>query len=211
MENIRILETSEFLKERIPMECLPKRFAIATNLFLCARIEEDTRGLLLFNYEPEKWNQWYPYFSSVNALYDFKGETYGDIVNIFYNEILSREDVRTRFYKAKHNFSLQLNIPEEEIIIEKSPVNSEMWLKYSKTQDLWTFYYIEFLTIKKIPKIDFSSLDSNTVDFIPLTQSVINEVLKTGKFRGVDVVDNTLDLFKNKKIINDIIKDSVII
>ena len=69
MTNIKILQTPEFLKTSIPEECIPKRFAVATNILLCAVMDHAEKGFLLFNYEPEKWNQWYPYFSSISGKY----------------------------------------------------------------------------------------------------------------------------------------------
>ena len=104
MANIKILQTPEFLKTIIPIESIPQRFAIATNILLCAEINKENKGFLVFNYEPDKWNQWYPYFSSVNDMYTFKGKTYEDIVDIFEKNIMSRADVQMRFEKAESAF-----------------------------------------------------------------------------------------------------------
>ena len=133
MANIKILQTSDFLATSVPKECIPQRFAIATNILLCANIGKDKKGFLVFNYEPEKWNQWYPYFSSVNDMYTFKGETYGDIVNIFNKDIKLRADVQARIDKAEKAFLELMGISDGNIVIKDSPVIPEMWLKYSKT------------------------------------------------------------------------------
>lgn len=209
MENIKILEKKDFLETPIPAECVPKRFAIATNILLCADIGNDEKGFLIFNYEPEKWNQWYPYFSSVNDMYNFEGITYKDIVSIFERDIMPRADVCARISKAESSFLELLGIVDEHIIFNDSPVVPEMWLKYSKTQNIWTFYYMEFLQVKNLPDINFESLDPNVVDFMPLTKDVIDEVLKTKKYRGIDVVDNTLDIIKNHDILNKLINHTI--
>lgn len=198
MSNIQIFKTPEFLATPVPAECNPKRFAIATNILLCVA----KRGLLLFNYEPEKWNQWYPYFSSVNAMYDFQGTTYGELVADFETHIMSRTDVQMRFSKAQQAFLSLLGVGEGEIKFSASPVMPEMWLKYSKAQNIWTFYYMEFLQITQLPNINFDTLDPTVVDFMPLMGNTVLDVVETGKYRGIEVVDNTINILKNKEILS---------
>ena len=209
MSNIKVLQTPEFLSSTIPAECIPQRFAIATNLLLCGALDCENRGLLLFNYEPEKWNQWYPYFSSVNDRYPFECTTYGDLVDIFTQEIMQRNDALNRVDKANMAFSKLLGISSEHTIIGNSPVEPEMWLKHSKTQNLWTFYYIEFLQVTHLPKVNWETLDTNIVDFLPLQEDTIRDVLATGKYRGIDIVENTLDIIQNSTILNEILCNSI--
>lgn len=209
MTNIKILQTPEFMEKSIPAECVPKRFAIATNILLCAEIDENKKGFMVFNYEPEKWNQWYPYFSSVNDMYSFKGVTYGDIVGIFKKNIMQRADVQTRIKKAEGAFLDLLGISDGHVILDDSPVVPEMWLKYSKTQNMWTFYYIEFLQVKSLSKCNLKLLDASVVDLIPLLDDTLDDVLKTGQYRGITVVDNTLDIIKNKAILDKLIQGAI--
>lgn len=209
MENLKLLQTTEFLSTPIPEDHVPQRFAIATNFLLCADLSCGRKGLLLFNYEPQKWNQWYPYFSSVNAMYSFDGETYGDIVTVFNNCIMRRDDVQNRLAKAEREFSRLLGISPGQIKFGKSPVVPEMWLKYSKTQNLWTLYLMEFLQISYLPPINLESLDNDVVDFMPLTDDVIRDVLTTGKYRGIDVVDNTLAIIRDNEILSELKNRSI--
>lgn len=209
MENLKILQTPEFLATSISEDHVPQRFAIATNLLLCADLTCGRKGLLLFNYEPKKWNQWYPFFSSVNAMYSFDGKTYGDVVNIFNNCIMRREDVQNRLTKAEQEFAGLLGISPGQIKFDKSPIIPEMWLKYSKTQNLWTLYLMEFLQISYLPPIHLESLDKNVVDFMPLTDDTIYDVLTTGKYRGIDVVDNTLEIIRDNEILSALKNSSI--
>lgn len=209
MNNIKILQTAEFLSTPIPSEYIPQRFAIATNFLLCADLGREKKGFLLFNYEPQKWNQWYPYFSSVNSMYSFEGATYGDIVSIFNTYIMQRGDVQTRLSKAEREFVELLGITSGQIKIDESPISPEIWLKYSKTQNIWTLYYIEFFQISDLPPIDLESLDKDIVDFMPLTDSVIQDVLTTGKYRGINVVENTLEIIRDDKVLSALKDNSV--
>lgn len=194
MENICIIQSEEFLSSAIPLECKPHRCAVATNVLLCVA----GRGLLLFNYEPEKWNQWYPYFSSVSFLHDFSANTYAELVSEFREECQQHPEVESRFTKAEEAFSQLLSL-DGPVKIGSSSLPSEMWLKYSKTQDIWTLYLIEFLQVNEMPEVNFDSLDKDMVTFLPLTSKCIQEVVSTGKYRGIDVVDNTLDILSDSQ------------
>ena len=118
---------------------------------------------------------------------------------------------QARLDKAEKAFLKLLGVSDGHISISPSPVVPEMWLKYSKTQNIWTFYYMEFLKVDHLPKVDFEMLDPSVVDFLPLTDDVIDEVLKTGQYRGIEVVDNTLDIIKNKDILNELISSAIIL
>ena len=209
MSNIKFLETAEFLDSKIPGECFPQRFAIATNLLLCAD-DGIAQSLLLFNYEPEKWNQWYPYFSSYNGKYDFKGETYGDVRSDFNSSILCQSSTSERFASARNGFAELLGIAPDFEIVE-STVKPEMWLKYSKTQNVWTFYYMEFYQVTKIKGFEKNVVDGDIVDLMPLTTDVIQQVIQTGQYKGIDVVDNTISLLQDQSVIDRLLERKIII
>ena len=54
-------------------------------------------------------------------------------------------------------------------------------------------------------------MNKDVVDFMPLEKDIIDEVLKTGQYRGIDVVDNTLDIIKDKDILKKIMDSSIIL
>ena len=139
----------------------------------------------------------------------FNGSTYGDLVDAFEKDIVRRSDVQARIGKAEKNFLELLGVTEGNFSIELSPIPSEMWLKYSKTQDVWTFYYMEFLMVKQLPKINFDALNSNVIDFLPMTDEIIQEVLQTGRYRGINIVDNTLDIIKDKTLLNKLLRNAI--
>ena len=205
MKNIRIIEDEQFLASAVPKEFYPKRFAIATNFVIISK----DKGFLLFNYEPEKWNQWYPFFSSVADLYEFHGVTYSDLVDEFNSKILSLSHVKRRFEKGKKDLFKILNISGGSISYKKDPVSPEYWLKYSKTQDIWTMYYMEFVQVSKISEIDFSKLQTNIVDFLDLSADSLDHAIEEGKFKNVEIVDNTLDILKNKELLSQLLEQAI--
>ena len=54
-------------------------------------------------------------------------------------------------------------------------------------------------------------LDKNVVDFMPLNEAVVSSVLESGKFKGIDVVDNTLDIIKDKENLKKILNLSIVV
>lgn len=130
-------------------------------------------------------------------------------MDAFEKDIVRRSDVQARIGKAEKNFLELLGATDGNFSIELSPIPSEMWLKYSKTQDVWTFYYMEFLMVKQLPKINFDALNSNLIDFLPMTDEIIQEVLQTGRYRGINIVDNTLDIIKDKTLLNKLLRNAI--
>lgn len=201
MKNIKFDFNSKVMNSDIPKECFPARFAIATNLIMCVKKPDNSFGFLLFNYEPEKWNQWYPYFSSVNGMYGFHGRTYKDIVDEFKSDILTTEQAKCRVESATK--AVEKLLGASNIKVEPSCVPDEFWLKFSKTQDIWTLYYMEFLQITDI-NMSIDAIDNNVVTLLPLQESTITEVLREGKYRGIEIVDNTLDILNSPDMIKTI-------
>ena len=208
MQNIKIVEDTTFLNAELPKECLPKRFAIATNLILCTQNAVGEQAFLLFNYEPEKWNQWYPFFGSYNEMFDFEGTTYAQIVNQFKQEILLNKESKKRIQKATESFAKLLNIDTKCRIIE-TPIKSEMWLKFSKTQNIWTFYYMEFFQITELSNSFCHSIDDKIVTLLPLSDESIAEVIESGRYQQIDIVDNTLEILKNKHLLSKLLENSI--
>ena len=209
MRNIKITQLMLSGNDIIPDEIKPRRFAIATNLVACFKSQQSGHSyFLLFNYEPQKWNQWYPYFYSTNGFFDCQAKTYPDLMDEYLALPAQYPEIKIRNEKAITAISSLMNI-DGEIFTQNTPIQTEYWIKYSKTQDVWTFYEIEFLQIVRMPEIDIRKLDG--IDLLPLDSSVTNEVLSSGMFKGVSVVDNTLEILKNNEVLDKLLEKSVLI
>ena len=46
---------------------------------------------------------------------------------------------------------------------------------------------------------------------MPLNEAVVSSVLESGKFKGIDVVDNTLDIIKDKENLKKILNLSIVV
>jgi len=209
MNNVKITQAMLSSNELFPEEIRPKRFAIASNFITCFKSKQNGESyFLLFNYEPQKWNQWYPYFYSTNGPFDCRTKTYSDLLNEYLTLPMQYPEIKMRNEKAITAVSNLLNI-DGEIHIQNSPIQTEYWIKHSKTQDVWTFYEIEFLQIVKSPEIDFSKLVN--IDLLPLDSSIIKDVLSSGMFKGIAVVDNTLEILRNNEMLAKLLEKSILI
>ncbi|GHV43721.1 hypothetical protein FACS189490_13970 [Clostridia bacterium] len=206
MNNVKITETMLSANVLIPDDIRPRRFAIASNFITCFKKQSGENYFLLFNYEPQKWNQWYPYFYSTNGAFDCHASTYSELM-IEYSKLSEQyPEINSRCENAIAAISNLLRI-DEAISVQSSAVETEYWIKYSKTQDVWTFYEIEFLQIVQLPKVDFTKLSD--VDLLPLDEKTVTDVLLSGKFKGVPIVDNTLDILRNNKMLLQLLEKSV--
>lgn len=212
MQDIKFTDDLLNNNQRIPEECLPSRFAVSTNLICFIKeLITDQEGVIILNYEPVKWNQWYPFYSTINDFYEFQSNHYGDLCNEF-NSLLdnftgSEED---RITKAVNEF-IQL-FDCKDVSIGNNPLTeAEYWLKFSKTQNVWTLYLIEFYCVTDVG--DKSNLlDNGKIEqaLIPLKDPGLKGFLETGKINNINVVNNTISLVSEVGILQEI-KDNCIL
>lgn len=209
MKNVKITQAMIANRELLPEEMRPVRFAIASNFISCLRdIQTQKTFFLLFNYEPQKWNQWYPYFYSTNGIFDCHGKTYSELISEYATLQSIYPEINLRTEKAIAAISKLLGI-NDGITVQDSPIQTEYWIKYSKTQEVWTFYEIEFLQITQLPKVNFSGIQN--IELMPLDTETINEVISSGMYKDVPVVDNTLEILKNKILLEKLQENVLLI
>jgi hypothetical protein len=192
----------------MPGDMRPNRFAIATNFLVSYKDKLNTNYFLLFNYEPEKWNQWYPYFYSTSSNYSFSANTYGELVDEYNKNISVYQSLSDRIKKGSDAFSELLHI-NNSIEVKENIVPVEYWLKYSKTQHIWTLYIIEFLQIIKSPGIDFEK--NRKITLMPFDEKTKDEIKKSGKYKEVTLVDNFLRILFDDSILDMLYKNSLIL
>ncbi|MCE5200757.1 MAG: hypothetical protein ABFD54_12940 [Armatimonadota bacterium] len=199
MTNISITNAMAGSNEPIPVDARPSRYAISTNLLYA--IDHKTThqgGLVVINYEPTRWNEWMPFFSTTNDIYAFRAERYGDLLSEF--DKVVKCPLESRLTKAASEFDALYACGGIEI--EPAPIiEPEYWLKYSKTQSAWTVYRIEFFCINRIQKP--RQLTDANVEYalISLEHQDLDQLLAVGVLNDVPVVDNTLALLSRTEIV----------
>ena len=150
--------TKNLLNEKIPLEMIPTRLDSATDLYTYTK-----HGLILYNINPSTWNVLYPFFQQTNKFtidsYEIENKdiTYKDLIEI-YNNIYNTE------YVAKKGFD---ESKRKQVLIDEfnktfgvsgttisAKLDSHYELKYSKSKNVYTLYYLESYIAKNIDDID---------------------------------------------------------
>ena len=207
MESIKIKNDDSFLKNIVSEDKMPERFSVATNLILICDNGKEA-GFMLFDYEPDKWNQWYPYFVSINGEFNFKGGTYGQLTDIFKEEILLSDQMLGKNEHSKKNILRYIGLQAQCEVIE-DVIEPEYWLKFSKTANVWTLYYIEFHQISSNQIVQLDVLDKENITIMPIRDDIISNVVDTGQYEGKDVVDNTISILRDKQVMGKLLEHTI--
>lgn len=150
--------TKDMLNQKVPREMFPTRLDSATDLYTYT-----DKGLVLYNIKPTTWKVLYPFFQQNNkfTMNDFNFEnkdiTYKELIDI-YNDIYTtkyeiekgfNEEKRKQVIIEEFNETFEVN----ETTISKR-FDSHYELKYSKSQNVYTLYYLESYIANKVNNID---------------------------------------------------------
>lgn len=200
--------TKNLLNEKIPLEMIPTRLDSATDLYTYTK-----HGLILYNINPSTWNVLYPFFQQTNKFtidsYEIENKdiTYKDLIEI-YNNIYNTE------YVAKKGFD---ESKRKQVLIDEfnktfgvsgttisAKLDSHYELKYSKSKNVYTLYYLESYIANNIDDID-KLLNQNVYK---------QEILNLNKYpldkeiNGIKVVDSVALLDDKTKL--DLVKKNIL-
>lgn len=139
--------TKDMLNQKVPKEMIPSRLDSATDLYTNTK-----DGLILYNIKPDTWNVLYPFFQQENKftidLYKIENRdiTYQELVDL-YNDIYNNEYVTKRGFNEEkrkqilvEEFNKTFDVSGTKI---SKKLDSHYELKYSKSKDVYTLYYLE--------------------------------------------------------------------
>ena len=185
--------TQDMFSKEVDEETRPKRFAIATNALMVLH-DDSERYLLMVNVDPVKINKWYPVFVSHNSLYAFNANDYEKLIEEFTDasnehgfSITSRRSACITYLEKFISSTFEVNR------IDKID-EDRYWIKYSKSQDIWTMYLFENYAFF-VDKISVPQRDD--IALIPLKNNLA--WIETGVFAGLKIVDNMYMLLRDEK------------
>ena len=200
--------TTDMLDKKVPSEIFPGRLDSATDLYIYT-----DKGLVLYNVKPTTWNVLYPFFQQNNkfTMNDFKVEnkelTYKELIDIY-------KDIYTMQYEIEKGFDEERR---KQVLIEEfdeifgvngttisEKLDSHYELKYSKSQNIYTLYYLESYIANEINGID-KLLNQKVYqqEFLNLEECPIPK-----EINGVKLVDSLSLLNDTEKV--DILKSNKI-
>mgnify|MGYP004478551789 FL=1 len=200
--------TKNMLNEKVPLEMIPTRLDSATDLYTYTK-----NGLLLYNINPNTWNVLYPFFQQANKFtidsYEIENKniTYKDLIEI-YNNVYNTEyvakrgfDENTRKQVLIDEFNKTFGVSGTKI---SDKLDSHYELKYSKSKNVYTLYYLESYIANNIDDVDKL-----------LNQKVYEqEILSLNKYpvdkeiNGIKVVDSIVLLDDKTKL--DLVKKNIL-
>lgn len=200
--------TKNMLNEKVPLEMIPTRLDSATDLYTYTK-----NGLLLYNINPNTWNVLYPFFQQANKFtidsYEIENKniTYKDLIEI-YNNVYNTEyvakrgfDENTRKQVLIDEFNKTFGVSGTKI---SDKLDSHYELKYSKSKNVYTLYYLESYIANNIDDVDKL-----------LNQKVYEqEILSLNKYpvdkeiNGIKVIDSLALLDDKTKL--DLVKKNIL-
>ncbi|MCX4365538.1 MAG: hypothetical protein OSJ70_07190 [Bacilli bacterium] len=182
--------TKDMLNKKVPKEMLPSSFDSATDLYTNTK-----DGLILYNIKPDTWNILYPFFQQENKfmINPYKIEnpdiTYRELIDLY-------EDIYNREYVSKRGFNED---KRKRVLVEEfnkvfnvngtkigEKLDSHYELKYSKSKNVYTLYYLESYIASDIE--DVNKLLGQKVYSQELLNLNDDSIMK--EINGIKVVDS---------------------
>lgn len=200
--------TKNMLNEKVPLEMIPTRLDSATDLYTYTK-----NGLLLYNINPNTWNVLYPFFQQANKFtidsYEIENKniTYKDLIEI-YNNVYNTEYVAKRGFDENKRKQVLIDEFNKTFGVSGTKISDKLdshyELKYSKSKNVYTLYYLESYIANNIDDVDKL-----------LNQKVYEqEILSLNKYpvdkeiNGIKVVDSIVLLDDKTKL--DLVKKNIL-
>lgn len=150
--------TKDMLDKKVPLDMMPTRLDSATDLYTNTR-----NGLILYNIKPDTWNVLYPFFQQENKFtldnYEIKDNniTFRELIDLYNKEYNAEYVLKKGFNEEKRKevlideFNKTFGVSGTTI---REKLDSHYELKYSKSKNVYTLYYLESYIASDIDNID---------------------------------------------------------
>jgi hypothetical protein len=187
------------LQNPLPDGILPTRASVSLNfLFVTDRIA-DTPGLFVFNYEPKTYNSWYPPFHFSAWTPNIHPARFADL-----KQVLDARPPETRLttHLPVAIAALRDEFNLSTLNVSPDAARRELWLKFSKSQQVWTLYEFVYLWATTVP---MSALDVGHPEamagWLPLAGFEFKQTISSGRWKGLPLVDNLANLLRESAFV----------
>ena len=154
--------TRNILDEKVPKQMIPTRLDSAMNLYTNVSYKGET-GIIVYNTNPATWNYLYSFYE-LNHKFTIDEYNFGK-EDITYRELIEEyQKVYKEIYEDKKgnikNIRKQILIDEykKAFNLKDVHINDELLpifeLKYSKSKNVWTLYYLENYVADSVNSFD---------------------------------------------------------
>ena len=141
--------TKNMLKDKVPVDMIPTRLDSATDLLTYTK-----KGLILYNINPNTWNLLYAFFQQSNKFtvdnYEItnKNITFKELIDM-YNNIYNDEYVNKRGFDENKRKQVLIDEFNDTFGVRgtsiSEKIDSHYELKYSKSKNVYTLYYLRLI------------------------------------------------------------------
>jgi len=154
--------TRNILDEKVPKQMIPTRLDSAMNLYTNVSYKGEM-GIIVYNTNPATWNCLYSFYE-LNHKFTIDEYNFGK-EDITYRELIEEyQKVYKEIYEDKKgnikNIRKQILIDEykKTFNLKDAHINDELLpifeLKYSKSKNVWTLYYLENYVADSVNSFD---------------------------------------------------------
>ncbi len=188
--------TEDILDETVPKEMIPTRLDSALNLYTVV-LDRGKPSLILYNTNPDTWNTLYSFYEAnhkftMDEYYiNISEPTYRDLLTImkeaytFVHENEKGFNKEKRMSVLKSEFIKTFSLNDVSIGDELKPIYE---LKYSKSKNVWTLYYLENYVANAVDNLDkLLNQDVYVQKIVPIDS-------KSDNVQGIPIASNIVTL-----------------
>lgn len=184
--------TKEILNEKVPKEMIPTRLDSAINLYTNV-YQNGESGIIVYNVFPATWNCLYPFYELNHKFtideYKFEKQdiTYKELIEEYKKVYEKKYEKESGFIKNKRiqilmdEYKKTFSLKDVKISDELLPIFE---LKYSKSKNVWTLYYLENYVASSVDSLD------NLLNQQRYEQKIVSLDATINQIDGIDLVSN---------------------
>ena len=182
----------------------PSRFVITSNLLLPV-VRNNEGGLIMYNFDPINWNQFYPVFSFHHHDIDISCPV---AESELIESVISQENIFNSYDSAMNGRGLSEKASDDiglkGVVVEPKPIVEPFFeLKFSKSRHMMSMYCHFYHRAVEIDiESIYSALGLGGVAFVPYGIKELG---------GTPVVENISDILSEAGVLKELRKYSVVI
>jgi len=182
-------------------EKTPERVIFSLVFLVPFRMAQDRGvGLFVYNYSPDRWKLWFPPYHFHVWEMPRQAVTYAELIA---NAVRACPDQRTidpEGHLPEAIGAIQAKFGLGRLEVNSSPmVQREAWLRFSKTENQWTLYLINYYLVTCAEeRASLVASDDPLKSVIPLYGPDFCKILSTERYRGLGVSDNLVNFLREQ-------------
>lgn len=205
MSELLLTEADLTTEAPVPDGISIMRASASITLLITQQLASEKASLLVFNYDARTYNAWYPPFHFVAWSLPGPPATMRELGQALTTNRPSDAQFTAHFGVAVRE--AERNFPTLALRPDTHPFLEEVSVKYSKSQQQWTAYSLEYVLVDAAGSIpgDCDAVGRPT-RWLPLRGPSFNATVAGGRYEGVPLVDNLLRLLARAEFVERLLR-----